>query len=75
VVTASLRPLDVEDAEEVEGWLSGEVRDRDESGLRVLTGLPRSLFEAARNFAGFGDRHVRRISPTFTPAQLPLAPR
>ena len=75
VVTASLRPLDVEDAEEVEGWLSGEVRDRDKSGLRVLTGLPRSLFEAARNFAGFGDRHVRRISPTFTPAQLTVAPR
>ena len=58
VVIASLRPLDVEDAEEVEGWLSGEVRDRDKSGLRVLTGLPRSLFEAARNFAEIGRAHV-----------------
>ena len=55
--------------------LSGEVRDRDKSGLRVLTGLPRSLFEAARNFAGFGDRRVRRIGPTFTPSQLPVSPR
>jgi len=75
VVTASLRPLNVEDAEEVEGWLSGEVRDQGTSGLGVLTGLPRSLFEAARNFAGFGDQHVRRIGAEFTPAQLPVLPR
>ena len=75
VVTASLRPLNVEDAEEVEGWLSGEVRDQGGSGLGVLTGLPRSLFEAARNFAGFGDQRVRRIGATFTPSQLPVVPR
>lgn len=75
VVTASLRPLNVEDAEEVEGWLSGEVCDQGGAGLGVLTALPRSLFEAARNFAGFGDQRVRRIGATFTPPQLPLVPR
>ena len=71
VVSASLRPLNVEDVEEVEGWLSGEVREKKHSGLSFLTSLPRSLFEAARNFAGFGDERSRLISAEFTPANLP----
>ena len=71
VVSASLRPLNVEDIEEVEGWLSGEVREKKHSGLSFLTSLPRSLFEAARNFAGFGDERSRLISAEFTPANLP----
>jgi len=71
VVSASLRPLNVEDVEEVEGWLSGEVKEKRNSGLGVLTGIPRSLFEAARNFAGFGDERSRLISTDFTPANLP----
>jgi hypothetical protein len=73
VVSASLRPLNVEDVEEVEGWLSGEVKEKRHSGLGVLTGIPRSLFEAARNFAGFGDERSRLISTDFTPANLPPA--
>jgi hypothetical protein len=71
VVSASLRPLNVEDVEEVELWLSGEVKEKQHSGLSVLTSLPRSLFEAARNFAGFGDERSRLISTEFTPATLP----
>ncbi len=74
-VTASLRPLSVEDVEEVEGWLSGEVRAKRRSGWGALTGIPRSLFEAARNFAGFGDDHSRLISNEFTPATLPPVSR
>jgi uncharacterized protein DUF4390 len=70
VVSASLRPLNVEDVEEVEGWLSGEVKEKGHSGLGFLTGIPRSLFEAARNFAGFGDERSRLISTDFTPANL-----
>ena len=73
VVSASLRPLNVEDMEEVEGWLSGEVHEKRHSGLGVLTGIPHSLFEAARNFAGFGDERSRLISTDFTPANLPPA--
>lgn len=73
VVSASLRPLNVEDVEEVEGWLSGEVKEKRHSGLGFLTGIPRSLFEAARNFAGFGDERSRLISTDFTPANLPPA--
>ena len=71
VVTAALRPLNVEDVEEVEGWLSGEVRERRRSSLDLVTGLPRSLFDAVRNFAGFGDERSRLISTDFTPANLP----
>ena len=73
VVSASLRPLNVEDVEEVEGWLSGEVKEKRHTGLGILTSIPRSLFEAARNFAGFGDERSRLISTDFTPANLPRA--
>ncbi len=58
-VSATLKPLSVEDARQVEGWLSGEV----EGG--GIGGLPWSLFEAARNFAGFGDEHARAITGDF----------
>lgn len=63
VVSATLKPLSVEDAAEVEGWLSGEVGGGAPLGL--LTGLPRSLFDAARNFAGFGDEHARATTDEF----------
>ena len=66
VVTVTLRPLSVEDAAEVEGWLSGEVEGGGAAPLGILTGLPRSLFDAARNFAGFGDEHARAITDDFT---------
>lgn len=62
VVTATLRPLDVEDAEQVEGWLSGEVETNRRSGFGVITELPRSLFDAVRNLAGFGDLRARAFS-------------
>ena len=76
VVIASLRPLDLEDVEEVEGWLSGEVKSSGGSGgLGFLTGIPRSIFDAARNFAGFGDQRSRMISAEFTPANLPVDTR
>lgn len=75
VVSASLRPLNIEDLEEVEIWLSGEVREKKRSGLGVFTALPRSLFDAARNFAGFGDDRSRLISADFTPANLPPVSR
>lgn len=75
VVSAALRPLDVDDAAEVEGWLSGEVREKRGGGLGVVTGLPRSLFDAARNFAGFGDERTRLISDQFVLSRLPALSR
>ena len=68
VLSATVKPLSVEDVEEVEGWLSGEVRGPAGGGI---TALPRSLFDAVRNFAGLGDSRVRIVSPDFTPGSLP----
>ena len=65
VVYATLKPLTVEDVQEVEGWLSGEVRAEGRAGLGVIAELPRSLFDAVRNFAGFGDQRARAVSPRF----------
>ena len=65
VVSATLKPLSVEDAAEVEGWLSGEVEGGREVPFGIITGLPRSLFDAARNFAGFGDEHARAATDDF----------
>lgn len=75
VVTATLKPLSVEDVEEVEGWLSGEVRDPHKSRFGVITELPRSVFDAVRNFAGFGDQKARAISMDFARATLPTRAR
>ena len=69
VVAATLKPLDVQDVEEVEGWLSGEVESKRHSGFGVFTELPRSLFDTVRNFAGFGDIRDRAISPDFVEAK------
>lgn len=65
VLSATLRPLSVEDLEEVEGWLSGEVGSGRRSGFGVVTEIPRSIFDAVRNVAGFGDQKARAITPVF----------
>ncbi|HKQ57246.1 MAG TPA: hypothetical protein VJY35_05210, partial [Candidatus Eisenbacteria bacterium] len=65
-LSAILRPLTVEDLEEVEGWLSGEVGSRRREGFGVVTEIPRTLFDAVRNVAGFGDQHARIQSAKFT---------
>jgi len=65
VVSATLKPLSVEDVEEGEGWLSGEVAEKRHSGIGVLAAIPRSVFDAVRNFAGLGDQRVRAISDDF----------
>jgi hypothetical protein len=70
VLSATVKPLSVEDVEEVEGWLSGEVRDQRDSGFGAFTALPRSLFDAARNFAGLGDTRARAVSAEFTRGSL-----
>ena len=65
VVVATLKPLSVEDVEEIEGWLSGEVEHKHGAGFGVITDLPRSVFDAVRNFTGFGDQKARAISADF----------
>ena len=65
VLSATLRPLTVEDLAEVEGWLSGEVGSRRHGGFGVVTEIPRTLFDTVRNVAGFGDQHARTVSGEF----------
>jgi Domain of unknown function (DUF4390) len=74
VVTATLTPLSVEDVQEVEGWLSGEVETHRHSGFGVFTELPHSLYDAVRNFAGFGDRRARDQTAVFTSESLAPSP-
>lgn len=73
VVTATLKPLTVEDVAEGEDWLSGEVENKRQVGLGIITALPRSIFDAMRNFAGLGDLRARRISRDFTLGELGIA--
>lgn len=75
VVSASLRPFSIEDIEDVEKTVFGEVREKQRSGFGIFTAIPRSLFETARNFAGFGDERSRLISADFTPSTLPAFTR
>ena len=56
--------------EEIEGWLSGEVKTTGGKGFGVITELPRSVFDAVRNFVGFGDQKARAISPDFELREL-----
>jgi hypothetical protein len=64
VVTGTLRPVTVEDVNEVEGWIAGP------GGLGVVTELPKALFDAVRGFAGFGDRRTQAMTETFIPDTL-----
>jgi hypothetical protein len=49
----------------MEGWLSGEVEQKRGAGFGIITELPRSVFDAVRNFVGFGDQKARAISSDF----------
>ncbi len=64
-VYATVQPLSVEDVEQLEGWLSGEVDTQRGEGFGAITELPRSMFDAVRNFAGFGDQRARALSVEF----------
>jgi hypothetical protein len=69
-VSVTLKPLTVEDIEEGEGWLSGEVETKRSAGLGIVTAIPRAVFDAVRNFAGFGDQRARAISDDFEEESL-----
>jgi hypothetical protein len=73
---ATLKPLTVEDAREIEGWLSGEVQSKRRAGLGAITGLPLAVFDAVRNVVGLGDESGRAQSADFLLAEreTPEAP-
>jgi hypothetical protein len=56
VVNAALKPLTVEDVDELEGWLSGEIKSGRQRGLGIV-GLPKALYGLLKNVTGFGDRN------------------
>ena len=64
VVSSTLRPLSAEDVEELEEWLSGDPRGNT-GGIGIITAIPRALFDAVRNVAGFGDQRARTVSEDF----------
>jgi hypothetical protein len=64
-VFVTLKPLTVEDVEEGEGWLAGEAVNKRDAGVGVVTAIPHSVFDAVRNFAGFGDERTRALGEEF----------
>jgi hypothetical protein len=65
-VTPSLRPLTIEDVQEVEAWLNGEIEEsRDETAISVITGVPRMFFNVFVDLAGLGDKSTLARSGTF----------
>jgi Domain of unknown function (DUF4390) len=72
MISVTLQPMTVEDLREGEEWLSGEVEAGRDAGFGVLTSLPRSVFDALRDYAGLGDRRARSVSNEFYPESLPV---
>lgn len=56
VVNAALKPLTVEDMDELEDWLTGEIKSGRQRGFGLL-GLPKALFGLIKDVTGFGDRN------------------
>lgn len=64
VVEVALKPLTVDDVNELEGWLSGEFKSGRKKGIGIL-GLPRGLFDLVMSVTGFGDRNDSLRTPDF----------
>ena len=64
-----LRPLSVENYEEIKKWLSGEVKDIDLKEMsdpeKQETGLKNSLLRTFMTITGFGDRVIKGESKKF----------
>lgn len=64
VVGVTMRPVSIEDAEEIDDVIFPDATDRG-PGLGIITGVPRAIFDAVRNIAGLGDLRARALSQTF----------
>jgi len=74
IVTASVKPLTVEDLEAVEKWLSGEAKRSGKPGPGSIAKLPSYLVNVLANLSGFGDEVARWRSANFHVAQLANVP-
>ncbi len=63
-VRVTIRPLSAEDLDEIEDWLSGEVRNPE----RPERGIPSYLLGIAANISGLGDRTALAKSDWFRPS-------
>lgn len=70
IVTASVKPLTVEDLAAVEAWLSGEAKRSGKPGPGSLAKLPRYLVGVLANLSGFGDEVARWRSGNFSVSGL-----
>lgn len=65
-VRLTIRPLTAEDLDEVEDWLSGEVKNPNQPER----GVPGYLLGIAVNVSGLGDRTALARSESFRPSRL-----
>jgi hypothetical protein len=69
VVNSALKPLTVEDVDELEGWLSGELKSGRQRGFGLL-GLPKALFGLVLNLTGIRDRNDTLRTASFRRADV-----
>jgi hypothetical protein len=69
-----VKPLSVEDIEEVERWLSGEAERAGKPGPGSIARLPASLVRMLANLSGFGDETATVRTGNFTRAALEVPP-
>jgi len=70
LIRIEVKPLSVEDIEEVERWLSGEAERAGKPGPGSIARLPASLVRMLANLSGFGDETASVRTGNFTRAAL-----
>jgi hypothetical protein len=70
IVRVVVKPLSVEDIEEVERWLSGEAKRAGKPGPGSIARLPTYMLGVLANLAGLGDETVTHRTGTFMRREL-----
>ena len=70
IVRVQVKPLTVEDIEEVERWLSGEAKRAGKPGPGSIARLPAYMVGLLANLSGLGDETAMLRTGTFTRADL-----
>jgi hypothetical protein len=70
IVRVVVKPLTVEDIEEVERWLSGEAKRAGKPGPGSIARLPTYMLGVLANLAGLGDESVTYRTVSFRRADL-----
>ena len=70
IIRVEVKPLTVEDIEEVERWLSGEAKRIGKPGPGSIARLPAYIVGLLANLSGLGDETATYRTGTFTRADL-----